>query len=76
MQRSSETHSRFDTAGRGQLHALPISLSIVAVATSLAAVSLAGTSLPAAAQVVRLGRTTFYQRAQRKLRLTGSAEAY
>jgi NAD+ kinase len=25
--------------------------------------------------VVRLGRTTFYQRAQRKLRLTGSAEA-
>ncbi len=33
-------------------------------------------TLPAAAQVVRLGRTTFYQRAQRKLRLTGSAEAY
>ncbi|MER6987903.1 NAD(+)/NADH kinase [Saccharopolyspora hirsuta] len=27
---------------------------------------------PAAARVVRLGRTTFYQRAQRKLRLTGS----
>jgi hypothetical protein len=25
--------------------------------------------------VVRLGRTTFYQRAQRKLRLSGSAEA-
>ena len=33
-------------------------------------------TLPAAAQVVRLGHTTFYQRAQRKLRLTGSAEAY
>lgn len=29
---------------------------------------------PAAATVVRLGYTTFYQRAQRKLRLTGSAE--
>jgi NAD+ kinase len=33
-------------------------------------------TLPAAAQVVRLGRTTFYQRAQRKLNLTGSAELY
>lgn len=33
------------------------------------------TLLTSAAQVVRLGRTTFYQRAQRKLRLTGSAEA-
>ncbi|MEW1911860.1 NAD(+)/NADH kinase [Kitasatospora sp. NPDC085895] len=32
------------------------------------------TMLPAAARVVRLGRTTFYQRAQRKLRLSGSAE--
>lgn len=32
------------------------------------------TPLPAAARVVRLGRTTFYQRAQRRLRLTGSAE--
>jgi NAD+ kinase len=31
--------------------------------------------LPAAARVVRLGLTTFYQRAQRRLRLTGSAEA-
>jgi NAD+ kinase len=29
---------------------------------------------PAAAQVVRLGMTTFYQRARRKLRLTDSAE--
>jgi NAD+ kinase len=29
---------------------------------------------PAAAQVIRLGLTTFYQRAQRKLRLTDSAE--
>ena len=29
---------------------------------------------PAAANVVRLGRTTFYQRARRKLRLTDSAE--
>lgn len=28
-----------------------------------------------AATVVRLGRTTFYQRTQRKLRITGSAEA-
>jgi NAD+ kinase len=33
------------------------------------------TLLPSAARVVRLGRTTFYQRAQRRLRLTGSAEA-
>ena len=33
------------------------------------------TTLPDAAHVVRLGRTTFYERAQRKLRLTGSAEA-
>jgi NAD+ kinase len=32
------------------------------------------TLLPGAAKVVRLGRTTFYQRAQRRLRLTGSAE--
>jgi NAD+ kinase len=31
-------------------------------------------SRPAAAQVVRLGRTTFYERARRKLRLTDSAE--
>ncbi len=29
---------------------------------------------PAAARVVRLGQTTFYQRARRKLRLTDSAE--
>ncbi|MGF7236330.1 MAG: NAD(+)/NADH kinase [Frankia sp.] len=29
---------------------------------------------PGAAHVVRLGRTTFYERARRKLRLTGSAE--
>ena len=29
---------------------------------------------PAAARVVRLGRTTFYQRARRKLRITDSAE--
>jgi NAD+ kinase len=29
---------------------------------------------PAAARVVRLGRTTFYQRAHRKLQVTGSAE--
>lgn len=32
------------------------------------------TMLPGAARIVRLGHTTFYQRAQRKLRLTGSAE--
>jgi NAD+ kinase len=31
--------------------------------------------VPAAASVVRLGRTTFYQRAQRRLGLAGSAEA-
>jgi NAD+ kinase len=29
---------------------------------------------PAAAHVVRLGRTTLYERARRKLRLTDSAE--
>ena len=32
------------------------------------------TLLPAVARVVRLGRTTFYQRARRKLRVMGSAE--
>ncbi|TDT97747.1 NAD+ kinase [Streptomyces sp. 846.5] len=32
------------------------------------------TMLPAAARIVRLGQTTFYQRAQRKLQLSGSAE--
>jgi NAD+ kinase len=32
------------------------------------------TARPSAARVVRLGRTTFYQRARRKLRLTDSAE--
>lgn len=32
------------------------------------------TAVPAAAAVVRLGHTTFYQRAQRKLRLGGTAE--
>ena len=32
-------------------------------------------TVPTAANVVRLGKTTFYQRAQRKLRLAGSAEA-
>ena len=31
--------------------------------------------VPAAAEVVRLGRTTFYQRAQRRLGLAGSVEA-
>jgi NAD+ kinase len=31
------------------------------------------TALPGAARVVRLGRTTFYQRTQRKFRLIGSA---
>jgi NAD+ kinase len=33
------------------------------------------TMVPDAATVVRLGHTTFYQRTQRKLRITGSAEA-
>jgi NAD+ kinase len=33
-------------------------------------------TVPDAAWVVRLGRTTFYQRAQRKLAVTGSLEAY
>jgi len=32
------------------------------------------TATRAAAQVVRLGGTTFYERARRKLRVTGSAE--
>jgi NAD+ kinase len=35
---------------------------------------LAVTALPGAAQVVRLGSTTFYERARRKLRVSGSAE--
>jgi NAD+ kinase len=33
------------------------------------------TAMPEAARVVRLGLTTFYQRTQRKFRLTGSIEA-
>ena len=32
------------------------------------------TAVRAAAHVVRLGTTTFYQRARRKLQVTGSAE--
>jgi NAD+ kinase len=32
------------------------------------------TALPSAAQVIRLGGTTFYERARRKLRVSGSAE--
>ena len=32
------------------------------------------TALPSAAHVVRLGGTTFYERARRKLRVSGSAE--
>ena len=36
--------------------------------------TLAVTAQPAAAQVVRLGYTTFYERARRKLRVNGSAE--
>jgi NAD+ kinase len=36
--------------------------------------SLTVTTVPSAARVVRLGRTTFYQRALRKLQVTGSAE--
>jgi NAD+ kinase len=36
--------------------------------------SLAVTAVRAAARVVRLGRTTFYERARRKLRVYGSAE--
>jgi NAD+ kinase len=32
-------------------------------------------AIPEAARVIRLGRTTFYQRTQRKFRLTGSLEA-
>ena len=32
------------------------------------------TALRAAAQVIRLGGTTFYERARRKLRVSGSAE--
>ncbi|HEY2947494.1 MAG TPA: NAD(+)/NADH kinase [Micromonosporaceae bacterium] len=45
------------------------------VATHLSAGdSLTATAVPSAGRVVRLGRTTFYQRALRKLQLTGSAE--
>jgi septal ring factor EnvC (AmiA/AmiB activator) len=51
MQRSSETHSCFDTARRGQLHALHNSLSIAVLAASLAGMSLVGMNQPAAAQV-------------------------
>jgi NAD+ kinase len=33
-------------------------------------------TVPGAGQVVRLGRTTFYERARRKLQVSGSAEAF
>ncbi|MFG1603870.1 NAD(+)/NADH kinase [Actinoplanes sp. NPDC049265] len=36
--------------------------------------ALAITPVPAAAQVIRLGRTSFYERARRKLRVEGSAQ--
>ncbi|MGI8306830.1 NAD(+)/NADH kinase [Saccharopolyspora sp. ASAGF58] len=61
------------------LRILPTSSELgVEVDGQLVAHRSAGTVLditvePAAARVVRLGRTTFYQRVQRKLHLTGSA---
>ena len=33
-------------------------------------------ALPAAGHLIRLGRTTFYERARRKLQVSGSAEAF
>lgn len=44
MQRGPDTHSRFATARRGQLHDLPFSLALLCV-------GLAGIALPATAQV-------------------------
>ena len=32
--------------------------------------------MPAAGHLIRLGRTTFYERARRKLQVSGSAEAF
>jgi NAD+ kinase len=37
---------------------------------------LAFRTVPGAGQVIRLGRTTFYERARRKLQVSGSAEAF
>ncbi|MGP4014426.1 NAD(+)/NADH kinase [Saccharopolyspora sp. 5N708] len=80
-------HSAFNRAlflSQGEklaLRVLPKSSELgVEVDGQLVAHRLPGTLIditvqPAAARVVRLGHTTFYQRAQRKLHLTGSPEA-
>jgi NAD+ kinase len=53
---------------------LAVEVDGAVVAEMSAGDRLAVTALPAAAQVVRLGGTTFYERARRKLRVSGSAE--
>jgi NAD+ kinase len=63
-----------------ELELLPVSGDLAVevdgavVAHLSAGTRLAVTALPAAAQVVRLGGTTFYERARRKLRVSDSAE--
>jgi NAD+ kinase len=63
-----------------ELELLPVSGDLAVevdgavVAHLSAGARLAVTALPAAAQVVRLGGTTFYERARRKLRVSDSAE--
>ena len=51
MQRGPNTHSRFATARRGQLHGFPFSLALLCA-------GLAGTALPAVAQVATAQVTT------------------
>jgi NAD+ kinase len=57
--------------GSGQL-AVEVDGQVTATVTAGAVLDI--TARPAAARVVRLGRTTFYQRARRKLRISDSAE--
>jgi len=62
------------------LEVLPASGQVAVEVDGLVAGYLSGgdgltiTAVPAAAHLVRLGRTTFYQRARRKLQITGSLE--
>jgi NAD+ kinase len=58
------------TSGRLAVEVDGVIAGYVAAGDSLKIISVAG-----GAQVVRLGRTTFYERARRKLRVAGSAQA-
>ena len=58
----------------GQEHRILGRAAEALAASTTAASSASRSARPAGARVVRLGQTTFYQRARRKLRITDSAE--